>query len=96
MTNVTINGTAQNDTTILNPTGIGTGSFVSGLSPMFEFKSFDFTSVRPGAGGFDRVQVDGTEGPDTVTSTATNVVLIGTVEIGAGIRSTGHQHIRWQ
>ncbi len=83
--NVTINGTSINDTTILNPTGTGTGAFVSGLSPMFEFKSFDFTSVRSGTGGFDRVQVDGTEGPDVVTSTATTVLLIGAVEIGAGI-----------
>ncbi|MDX1926571.1 MAG: dockerin type I domain-containing protein [Pirellulaceae bacterium] len=83
--NLTINGTALDDTTILNPTGVGTGSFASGASPQFIFKSFDSVTVNSGTGGFDRVQVDGTEGPDTVTSNATTVTLGGLVTIGTGI-----------
>lgn len=83
--NLTINGTALDDTTILNPAGIGTGSFASGASPQFLFKSFDSVTVNSGTGGFDRVQVDGTEGPDAVTSNATTVTLGGLVTIGTGI-----------
>jgi Ca2+-binding RTX toxin-like protein len=83
--NLTINGTALDDTTILNPTGIGTGSFASGASPQFNFQSFDNLTVNPGAGGFDRVQINGTEGVDTVTSNANTVTLSGAVTIGAGI-----------
>ena len=83
--NVTINGTPIDDTTILNPTGTGTGTFMSGLSPLFQFQSFDLTAVNPGAGGFDRVQINGTEGPDTVTSDTNTVTLVGAVTIGAGI-----------
>ncbi len=83
--NLTINGTALDDTTILNPTGIGTGSFASGASPQFLFQSFDSVTVNSGTGGFDRVQVDGTAGPDVVTSNATTVTLGGLVTIGTGI-----------
>ena len=83
--NLTINGTALNDTTVINPTGIGTGSFASGASPQFIFQSFDNVTVNPGAGGFDHVEINGTAGPDTVTSTANTVTLGGAVTLGAGI-----------
>ena len=83
--NLTINGTALDDTTVINPTGIGTGSFASGASPQFIFQSFDNVTVNPGTGGFDRVEINGTAGPDTVTSNANTVTLGGAVSIGAGI-----------
>ena len=83
--NLTINGTALDDTTVINPTGIGTGSFASGASPQFIFQSFDNVTVNPGTGGFDRVEINGTAGPDTVTSTANTITLGGAVTLGAGI-----------
>jgi Ca2+-binding RTX toxin-like protein len=83
--NITINGTAGNDTTVVNPTSIGTGTFRAGLSPLFDFRHFTALTVNPGTGGFDLVQIDGTAGPDTVTSNATTVTLGGTVTIGAGM-----------
>ena len=83
--NLTINGTALDDTTVINPTGIGTGTFASGASPQFIFQSFDNVTVNPGSGGFDRVEINGTAGPDTVTSNANTVTLGGAVTLGAGI-----------
>ncbi|SMP75586.1 Dockerin type I repeat-containing protein [Neorhodopirellula lusitana] len=83
--NLTINGTALDDTTVVNPTGIGTGTFSSDASPAFEFRSFDNLTVNPGTGGFDLVEINGTEGVDTVTSTGDTVTLGGDVTIGAGI-----------
>jgi len=83
--NLTINGTALDDTTVLNPTGVGTGTFTSGASPQFSFQSFDNVTVNPGTGGFDRVEINGTAGPDTVTSNANTVKLGGAVTLGVGI-----------
>ncbi len=83
--NLTINGTALDDVTVVNPTGIGSGTFTSGASPQFIFKSFDALTVTPGAGGFDLVEINGTVGPDTVTSTASTVTLGGAVTLAAGI-----------
>ena len=83
--NLTINGTALDDATVVNPTGIGTGTFASGASPLFIFKSFDALTVTPGAGGFDLVEINGTVGPDTVTSNANTVTLGGTVTLSAGM-----------
>jgi Ca2+-binding RTX toxin-like protein len=83
--NLTINGTVLDDTTVVNPTGIGSGTFTSGGSPLFQFQSFDNLTVNPGANGFDRVEINGTAGPDTVTSNANTVTLGGAVTLGAGI-----------
>ena len=83
--NLTINGTALDDTTVINPTGIGTGSFSSGASPQFIFQSIDNLAVNPGSSGFDRIEINGTAGPDTLTSNANTVTLGGAVTIGAGI-----------
>src|SRR5207247_3248828 len=84
--NLTINGTANNDTTVINPTGTGSGTFSSSLSPAFSFVGATTITVDGGsAGTADSVEIDGTLGPDTVTSTATAVTLGGTVTLGDGI-----------
>ncbi len=83
--NLTINGTNLDDTTVYNPTGIGTGTFTSGASPTMTFKSIDALTVNPGAGGFDIVELNGTAGADIVTSTATTITFGGLVTLGAGI-----------
>ena len=83
--NITINGTVLDDTTVVNPTGIGSGTFSSGASPQFSFQSFDNLTVNPGTAGYDRVQIDGTAGPDTVTSNANTVTLGGAVTLGTGL-----------
>ncbi|MGN6136486.1 MAG: dockerin type I domain-containing protein, partial [Aureliella sp.] len=83
--NLIINGTAADDTTIVQPTGSGTGTFASDASPQMFFRSFDALTVNPGAGGFDLVQIEGPAGPDTVTSDATTITLGGAVTLGAGI-----------
>ncbi|HUE73617.1 MAG TPA: CHRD domain-containing protein [Pirellulaceae bacterium] len=82
---ITIAGTAGNDTTTISPAA-RTGSFVSSASPLFHFRSFGQVTVNPGAGGFDQVIVNGTEGPDAVLSTADTLTGLGAaVTIGAGI-----------
>ena len=83
---ITIAGSAANDTTTLNPAGIGAGSFASGLSPVFNFRSFSAVTVNAGGGGFDQVIVNTTEGADTVLSTANTLLGPGAaVTIGAEI-----------
>ncbi len=77
--NLTINGTTSNDTTVVSPAGAGSGYFVSDASPRFEFKSFDFLAVTPGANGFDSVTINGTAGNDVITSTATDITLAGNI-----------------
>ncbi|MFO0943474.1 MAG: dockerin type I domain-containing protein [Pirellulales bacterium] len=83
--NLTINGTVADDTTVVSPAGAGSGYFVSDASPRFEFKSFDFLAVTPGANGFDSVTINGTAGNDVVTSTATDITLGGVVSLTQGI-----------
>ncbi len=83
--NITINGTALDDATIVNPTSAGSGTFASLASPLFNFKSFDGLTIAPGAGGFDFVEINGSVGPDVVTSNATTVTLGGTVTLVAGM-----------
>ncbi len=83
--NLIINGTALDDTTVVNQVGAGSGTFTSGASPLFQFQSFDNLTVNPGAGGFDLVEINGSVGPDTVTSTANTVTLGSAVTLGQGI-----------
>src|SRR5262249_25267709 len=65
------------DTTTISPTGTGSGSFRSGRSPAFDFSGVASTTVNGGSGGFDVVNILGTAGNDTVTSTATTVSFAG-------------------
>ena len=83
---MTIAGTAGDDTTTVTPT-LGTGSFRAALSPTLDFSSTPNTTVNGGAGGFDLVQIQGTSGPDTVTSTASAITVngAGTVTIGTNM-----------
>jgi hypothetical protein len=88
---ITIFGTAGNDTTTVTPTGtvgvgLGEGSFISNLSPIFNFVSFQDLNVN-GGGGFDHVIYNGTEGPDALTASGTNGIVLGdtTVTLDAAI-----------
>ncbi len=82
---ITINGTALDDTTDVQPAGVGSGSFDSAASPKFSFQSFDRLTVQPGSGGYDRINIVGTVGNDGVTSNANTITLGEEVTIGAGI-----------
>jgi Ca2+-binding RTX toxin-like protein len=89
---ITINGTEGDDTTTVSPREIGNGMFVSDFSPLFIFRSFQVLTVNGGAGGFDHVIYNATEGPDVITSTATLILTatsvplaINTLTLGAGI-----------
>ena len=84
--NLVINGTAFDDTTVVNQGGVGSGTFSApGDSPLFQFQSFNRLTVNPGTGGFDLVEINGTVGPDTVTSNANTVTLTSPVTLGQGI-----------
>ena len=73
---ITINGTAGRRHDDGRPTGLGSGTFVSGLSPLFIFRSFEALTVNPAAvTGFDHVIFNATEGPDTITSNADTITL---------------------
>jgi Ca2+-binding RTX toxin-like protein len=88
---ITINGSALNDTTTVTPVGVGPGgsgqgSFVSPLSPLFNFRGFDDLTVNGGSGGFDMLVFNATVGPDVITSDADTVTLAGAdVNLGAGL-----------
>ena len=89
---ITIFGTAGNDTTTVSPTGtlgtgLGEGSFVSNLSPIFTFVSFEDLTVNGGTGGFDHVIYNATEGPDVLTASGTDGINLGatTVTLDAAI-----------
>ena len=86
---ISIIGTNTDDTTVVNPTGTGTGTFRSGASPDFNFRSFIGLSVTGGTGGFDSVEIDGSDAADTVNTTpSANTIQLdnGTVTL-AGIDS---------
>ncbi len=57
--------------------------------------SFDNLTVNPGAGGFDRVEIRGTAGPDTVTTNANTVTLGGAVTL-VRHRSARHSYVGWE
>src|SRR5207253_2598698 len=82
---LTINGTSTDDTFTVNPTDAGSGGLNSGLSPALSFTGATAVTVNGGTGGFDVVNVLGTAGNDTVTSTGTVITLGGTVTIGTGM-----------
>jgi hypothetical protein len=71
---LTFNGTFTDDTTVFNA-GIGTGTFRSAQSPDFDFSIVANIEVNGGVGGFDVVQINGTEGADTVISSPDAVLL---------------------
>ncbi len=87
---LTIAGTSGDDTTTVSPADLGAGTFRSDLSPFFDFTGFASLTVNAGvmvAGtdGIDVIRIDGTPGPDTVTSTADTVTLEKPITLGAGI-----------
>ncbi|MFN0016898.1 MAG: dockerin type I domain-containing protein [Pirellulaceae bacterium] len=82
---LTISGTAGDDTTNVNPTGIGTATFQSGLSPLLTLRGFTALTANAGTGGFDDLIVTGTNGVDTLTSAANVLTMVGTVTVGANI-----------
>jgi Ca2+-binding RTX toxin-like protein len=73
---LTINGTSIEDTTVIHAAQIGSGTFRSGRSPLFDFRSFTTVTVNGGTGGFDQVIINGTEGPDAFTSPAADAVAL--------------------
>lgn len=79
---LTLNGTASDDTTTIDAQQTGAGTFRSGLSPLVDFRSFATVTVNPGTGGFDRVVINGTEGPDEFTTPAADAV-----ELTGGVRT---------
>ena len=62
-------------TTTVSPQGVGTGTYVSGFSPLFHFRSFEALIVNGGDAGFDHVIINATQGPDTLTSDADTITL---------------------
>jgi hypothetical protein len=72
---LTINGTSADDTFTVNPNNEGSGSHESDQAPSFRYSGATAVTVNGGSGGFDQVTIVGTEGPDTVTSTATTSAL---------------------
>lgn len=87
---LTIDGTSGDDTTVVSPVDLGAGTFRSTLSPLFDFVGFAALTVNAGpmmagADGFDVVRIDGTSGPDVVTSTADTVTLIKPITLGPGL-----------
>ncbi len=88
---ITINGTALDDTTTVTPVGAGPGgsgqgSFVSPGSPLFNFRGYDDFSVNGGTGGFDTLIYNATAGADIITTDADTVTLAGTeVNLGLGL-----------
>jgi len=79
---VRINAIGITSTTTVTPAGstqgIGNGTFVSPLSPVFHFRAFDDLTI--GGVGFDHVIVNTTENADVVTSDADSVIF-GTSEV---------------
>jgi Ca2+-binding RTX toxin-like protein len=76
---LTIDGTAIDDVTVINAAGIGSGTFRSGRSPLFDFRSITTVTVNggpAGANGFDQVTINGTEGVDSFTSPAADAVAL--------------------
>ncbi len=67
-------------TTTVAPDGLGTGTFVSTMSPLFHFRSFQELIVNGSGAGFDHVVFNATEGPDTITSDADTLILAGTLD----------------
>ena len=83
--NLTVNGTAMDDAANVNPTNGGSGSFASRASPSFSFTGATIITVNGGLGGFDVIEVQGTDAADVVNVTGAVITLVGTVNIGAGI-----------
>ncbi|MDX1946758.1 MAG: DUF4394 domain-containing protein, partial [Pirellulaceae bacterium] len=87
---ILIVGNAADSTTTVAPKDLGTGSFVSSLSPLFNFRSFQEVTVN-GGGGFDEVVLNATNGPDTLTSDTDTVTLAGSlvnlVTVGTSIEN---------
>ncbi|MCI0360198.1 MAG: hypothetical protein L0211_17105 [Planctomycetaceae bacterium] len=79
---LTIFGTAGDDTTTVAPAGLGSGTFISTLSPVFSFRSFEELVVNGGSAaadaagaGFDHVIYNATQGPDAITSDSDTLFL---------------------
>jgi Ca2+-binding RTX toxin-like protein len=82
-----IQGTAANDITEVHAASSGRGSFLSSLSPRFEFQSLATLTVQGGVGGYDQVTILGTDGDDAFTSPAPDKVALAlgmTVQLPAG------------
>jgi Ca2+-binding RTX toxin-like protein len=57
-------------------------------SPLFDFRHFGTVTVNPGAGGFEQVVINGTEGADSFTSPAGDAVALAggvRVNLAAGV-----------
>ena len=95
--NLTIIGTANNDTTVINPTGTGSGTFTSSLSPAFSFVGETTITVDGGSGGTaDSVEIDGTLARLPLLPPPRRLLSVRTGHLGTGARSTIRQHLRWQ
>lgn len=89
---LTVNGTAQDDVVTYQPTGPNAGTVtragVNPVTPIINFTAvigtFTFDSV---GGGFDELDVLGTNGDDVVTSSSSAITVNGNqpVTIGAGV-----------
>jgi hypothetical protein len=79
---IRINAIGITSTTTVTPAGstlgIGNGTFVSPLSPLFHFRAFDDITI--GGSGFDHVVVNTNEAANVVTSDADSVIF-GTSEV---------------
>jgi len=82
-------GTAGNDTINFNPTDGTSGQITrDGTATVIAYNTMNAAApltVQGGSGGFDVLNVLGTAGNDTVTTTATTVTRDGTVTLGAGL-----------
>ncbi len=87
---LTVNGTSQPDTLTYNPSiELGSGSFHSGFSPTFDYSVVAGVTFN-GGGGYDIASIEGSDGPETVTSTAAVISLsgagyLGKLTIGTGV-----------
>jgi Ca2+-binding RTX toxin-like protein len=83
---LTINGTSQDDHFTVNLNNGGSGSHRSNVAPAFDYSGANLVTVSGGSGGFDDVEILGTDASDVVTSTATTVSMGGgTVTFAGGI-----------
>ena len=71
---LTANGTSANDTLVFNAINLS-GTFRSLGSPDFDFDAVASVTMNGGGAGFDTATIEGDDGVDTVTSTATAITL---------------------
>lgn len=87
---LTVIGTVRPDVLNFNPFNATSGEITRNgtVTPITYSNMTGALEIQGGTGGFDVLNVLGTEGPDAITSTANTITRDGTVTVGAGINRT--------